>query len=251
MKVIIIEDEPLAAERLRILLNEYDPSIEVAAQLDSVKAAVLHLKTKPQPDLLLLDIHLSDGHSFEIFKEVTYGKPVVFTTAFDDYALDAFKMLSVDYILKPVTLEALASAINKYKQMAGAFQPTAYHQLPAQWPEAAYKKRFLGKVGQRLFFVPTPSVSYFQADNKIVYLIDREGHRYIVEGTMDKLMEQLNPQAFFRVNRTYIIHIEAIKQIKPYPNNRLRIVAEATPPEEELIVSRERVVEFKEWANQG
>jgi DNA-binding LytR/AlgR family response regulator len=251
MKLLIIEDEKLAAERLQFLLSQYDDSIEVTAVLDSVKETVHYLKTKPQPDLLLLDIHLSDGHSFDIFRQINFQRPVIFTTAFDDYALDAFKILSVDYILKPVTLEALASALNKFKQLVASFIPIHYKQLHTELYPDNYKKRFLGKVGQRLFFLQTNVISYFQADNKIVHLVDREGHRYVIDATMEKLMEQLDPKVFFRLNRTYIANIDAIRQIKPYHNNRLRAYLDGAPNDEEILVSRERVAEFREWANNG
>lgn len=248
MKLIIVEDEKLAAERLKTLVKEYDPSIEVLACLESVEEAVQYLRHHAAPDLLLLDIHLSDGHSFEIFNQVQYKGPVIFTTAYDQYALEAFKMFSIDYILKPVTLEALATALNKFKNLSASFSAVDYRQLMPQLTNRDYKKRFLGKVGQRLFFIDTADIAYFQADNKVVYLIDKEGNRYVVEHTMEKLMAMVNPAEFFRLNRRYIVRINAIQQVKPYFNGRLKLSVRGSQQPDEMVISRERVAEFKEWA---
>lgn len=248
MKIVIVEDEKLAAERLQTLLQEYDPSIETAACLESIEETVKQLKQKPHPDLLLLDIHLSDGHSFEIFKQVSYNNPVIFTTAYDSYALDAFKMFSIDYILKPVTLDALAAAINKLKSLAVSFSAHDLNRLMPEWQNNRYKKRFLGKVGQRLFFIDTGDIAFFQADNKIVYLIDKEGNRYVVEHTMEKLEEQLDPQQFFRLNRRFIVRINAIEQVRPYYNNRLKLAVKGCNQPDDMVISRDRVAAFKQWA---
>lgn len=249
MKIVIVEDEKLAAERLQTLLQEYDRSIEVTACLESIEETVRYLKQKPHPDLLLLDIHLSDGHSFEIFKQVSYNKPVIFTTAYDSYALDAFKMFSIDYILKPVTLDALAAAMNKLKSLAVSFSATDLNRLMPEWQNNRYKKRFLGKVGQRLFFIDTNDIAFFQADNKIVYLVDKEGNRYVVEHTMEKLEEQLDPQQFFRLNRRFIVRINAIEQVRPYYNNRLKLAVKGCNQPEDMVISRDRVAAFKQWAD--
>jgi DNA-binding LytR/AlgR family response regulator len=248
MRVVIVEDEKLATERLQTLLQEYDPSVEVMACLESIEETVQYLKQHAHPDLLLLDIHLSDGHSFEIFKQVAYNKPVIFTTAYDQYALDAFKMFSIDYILKPVSLEALATAMNKLKSLSVSFSATDLNRLLPEWQQSRYKKRFLGKVGQRLFFIDNNNVAYFQADNKIVHLVDKEGNRYIVDHTMEKLEEQLDPQFYFRLNRKFIVHIEAIQQVKPYFNSRLKLAVKGAGHTEDMVISRERVPQFKEWA---
>jgi two-component system, LytTR family, response regulator LytT len=249
MKVIIVEDEKLAADRLRLLLHEYDPDVKVEACIDSVADTIQYLKTKPHPDVMLMDIHLSDGHSFEILQKYPYQKPVIFTTAYDEYALEAFKMLSIDYILKPITQEALGAALNKYKQLAATFSGNHYNKLSPEFISQPFKKRFLGKIGQRLFFINTETIACFEADNKIVYLTDQEGHRYLIDATMEKLETQIDPQQFFRISRSFIVHINAIEQVKPYFNNRLRIFLKGTLPETEIVVSRERVADFKNWAN--
>lgn len=248
MRVIIVEDEKLATERLQTLLRTYDPSIEVSACFESIEETVRYLKHHIHPDLLLLDIHLSDGQSFEIFKHVNYTRPVIFTTAYDEYALEAYKMFSIDYLLKPVSLESLATALNKLKSMSVSFLATDLNQIKPSLQEPWYKKRFLGKVGQRLFFIDTVDIAFFQADNKIVYLVDKEGNRYLIDYTMERLEEQLDPQYFFRLNRKYIVNINAIQQVKPYYNSRLKLSVKGADQPEEMIISRDKVSNFKQWA---
>jgi DNA-binding LytR/AlgR family response regulator len=252
MDVVIIEDEMLAAERLQLLIKNYDPSINIIACLESIEESILWLQTKPLPDLLFVDIHLSDGHSFEIFKKVTLQKPVIFTTAFDNYALDAFQLFSIDYILKPVSAEALGAAINKYKNIASSLVATNYALLSDQVKEnfsSRYKNRFIAKVGSRSFFLHADEVAYFFADNKIVYLVDKEGNRFIINFTLEKLVPLLDPHHFFRINRKMIIHAKAVDQVKPYFNNRLKLILKGIKADEEIIISRERVNDFKEWAD--
>jgi DNA-binding LytR/AlgR family response regulator len=252
MNILIIEDEQLAQERLQLLIKTYDSSINIVGCLESVEETVNWLNTKPHPDLILLDIHLSDGQSFEIFKRIQTQKPIIFITAYENYAVDAFRLFSIDYILKPVTAEALAAAINKYKSLSDIFMPADYRLLMEQLKDTAstnYRNRFLAKVGQRLFFIPAGDVAYFAADNKIVFLIDREGNRFVINSTMEKLESELNPKDFFRLNRKIIIHADAIDQIKPCHSNRLKLQLKGVPATEEIIISRERVSEFKQWAD--
>lgn len=251
MDVLIIEDELLAAERLQTLIKNYDPSINVVASLESIEESVQWFSTRPAPDLVFADIHLSDGHCFEIFKKINFQKPVIFTTAFDNYALDAFQLFSIDYILKPVTAEALASAINKYRYIT-TLAVTNYSLLSDQVKEnfnTRYKNRFLAKVGQRSFFIKAADVAYFMADNKIVYLVDNDGNRFIINYTMEKLEPLLDPHDFFRLNRKVIVHSNAIDQVKPYFNNRLKIMLKNVKTDEDLVISRERVTAFKTWAD--
>ncbi len=251
MTVLIVEDEQLAQERLEMLLKAYDASISIAGKLESVAETVQWLSSKPHPDIILLDIHLADGDSFEIFKRVSTQKPVIFTTAFENYAVDAFQLFSIDYILKPVTSQSLAQALNKYRNLSAAFTPHNYELLIEQVKDNFlnnYKTRFLAKVGKRLFFVPAEEVAFFSADNKIVYLTDREGNRFVINATIDKLESELNPKDFFRVNRSTIIHAGVLEQIKPYPNNRLKLDLRNIHAADEIIISRDRVGAFKEWA---
>lgn len=252
MNILIVEDEQLAQERLQLLIHAFDPSINIAGCLESVEETVNWFNTKPHPDLILLDIHLSDGQSFEIFKRTQIQKPIIFITAYENYAVDAFSLFSIDYILKPVTAEALATAINKYKNLANIFKPADYRLLTEQIKDntlLSYRNRFLAKVGQRLFFIPASDVAYFAADNKIVFLIDREGNRFVINNTMENLENELNPKDFFRLNRKIIIHADAIEQIKPYQSNRLKLQLRGIAAAEEIIISRERVADFKQWAD--
>lgn len=247
MKVVIVEDERIAVERLLTLLKQYDESIEVVACLESIDETVQYLKQSAHPDLLLLDIHLADGHSFEIFKQVNYNRPVIFTTAYDQYALEAFKIFSIDYILKPVTLEALAGAFNKLRSLPSGL-PVDFSRVMSVSAANRYKKRFVGKVGQRLFFIQTADIAFFQADNKIVYLIDKEANRYVVEYTLEQLSEMLDPQQFFRLNRSFIVSIHAIQQVKPWFNSRLKLSVAGQNATDDMVVSRDRVAEFRQWA---
>jgi DNA-binding LytR/AlgR family response regulator len=251
MKVLIIEDEPLAAQRLRLLLGEFDNSIEVTAVIESVEDAVNWFNHSPLPDLLFLDIELADGSSFHIFSKINVQCPIIFTTAYDKYALDAFKLFSIDYLLKPVTLLALAKAINKYKMMAGrGLQIQGIQQvIEALQPQTQpYKSRFLVKLGSRMFFVESADIAYFFADDKTVHLVNKEGAKFVIDLTLEKLHMVLDPRYFFRLNRKVICSIAAIKEIKTYLNSRLRIIMRAGNHSSEAIVSRERVQDFKDWA---
>ncbi len=250
MRVVIAEDEMPAVERLHTLLAEFDPSIRIEASLDSVEDMVKWLSLNPHPDLLLLDIHLSDGHSFDLFRRVNYTGPVIFTTAYDQYALEAFKVFSIDYILKPVTRESLARAIQKFRSLKGIQTTPDYARLLETLKKPDYRNRFLGKSGSKLFFIEVGEVAYFQADNKIVYLVDKKGNRFIVNHTLEKLEAELDPREFFRLSRRVIVRISAIDHVKPYYNNRLKVSVKGGLDDrsEDLVISRERVAEFRDWA---
>lgn len=247
-RIVIIEDEQLAAERLIMLLKQYDPAIEIVKHLYSVEESIQWLNTNAHPDLLFLDIQLADGFCFDIFKQVEYRKPIVFTTAYNEYALDAFQLCSIDYLLKPVTAEALAKAMQKFVQLQSNFAAGNYDQLSNLFDSASFKSRFLAKAGQRMFFVETSEVQYFQADDKIVYLVDKEGNKLMVDYTLERLEGLLNPKEFFRLNRQYIARYSSIAQIKPYVNSRLKLLLRNGSKTEEVVLSRERVHEFKTWA---
>ncbi len=252
MNILIVEDEQLAAERLQILLKQFDPSIKIMANLESVEETVNWLNTKTHPDLFLMDIHLSDGRCFDIFKKASTQKPIVFTTAFENYAIDAFRLFSLDYILKPVTLEALAGAMNKYKNLSASFAPTNYNLLSEEVADAfsaKYRDRFLAKIGQRLFFIKASDVAYFYADNKIVYLVDREGNRFIVNYTLEKLETILDPHEFFRINRKIIVHAGVIDQVKTVANNRFKLLLKGIKTTEEITISRDKMSDFRIWAD--
>ncbi len=248
MKVVIIEDEELAAERLCLLLQQYDETIHVVKHLYSVRESIQWLQANEQPDVLFLDIQLADGFCFEIFKAVHFKKPVIFTTAYNEYALDAFQVLSIDYLLKPITIEGLTKALNKLKLLQPGFQPINYQQIQSVFETANYKSRFLAKAGQKMFFVETNAIEYFKADDKIVYLSDNDGNRLVIDYTLEKLEGILNPKEFFRLNRQVIARYSSIAQIKPYVNSRLKLLLRSGAKTEEVILSRERVHDFKAWA---
>ena len=251
MNVIIIEDESLASERLKLLLKKYDPSIKVLASVESIEDTVQWLKTNPHPDLLLMDIQLADGHSFEIFKQVTINKPVIFTTAYDNYAIHAFHYYSIDYILKPVTAETLATAIRKFEMMTHPVNLPDYKAWANKLREeglSRYKDRFLAKVGQRTFFIQTDDIAFFYADNKTTYLVDKSNNKFIIHYNIESLDNLLDPYYFFRINRKIIVHSKLIDMAKPYLNNRIKLILKDFKNEHEFIVSRDRVPQFRKWA---
>lgn len=248
MQVVIIEDETLAAERLQHLLHSYDPQIQVVAHLYSIAESVQWLQTHPHPDLLFLDIQLADGYSFEIFKQVHYRKPIIFTTAFDQYALDAFQLHSIAYLLKPVSAVKLAQSLQKYKELCTPVTAKTANALLHTFQQPAYKSRFLARSGQKLYFVQSDDIRYFFADDKVVYLVDKEGNKLLVDYTMEQLEKCLDPKVFFRLNRSYLVHQQSIFQIKPYVNSRYKLMLRSAGKQEEVILSRERVRDFKVWA---
>ncbi|MBX2877091.1 MAG: LytTR family DNA-binding domain-containing protein [Saprospiraceae bacterium] len=250
MKVVIIEDELVAAQNMQLVLQEYDPTIEVLAVLRSVKKAVAWLSQGlAQVDLLLMDIKLTDGISFDIFDQVAIKKPIIFTTAYDEYAIRAFKVNSVDYLLKPISLPDLSTALDKWKAMNPPalidYQALA-RQLQLQSPP--YRTRFLVKQGSLLQAVPVEDIAYFWAQGNLVLLRTIEGKSFPVNYALDSLGDQLDPQHFFRITRGVIVHIQAIQQIHTYFKGRLKVTV-LPALEEELIVSNRKLAAFKAWAN--
>ncbi|WP_027000293.1 LytR/AlgR family response regulator transcription factor [Eisenibacter elegans] len=247
MKTIIIEDEPLAAERLAWLLKQYDKSIDIMASLDSVEEAVAWLNTNPSPELIWMDIQLADGQSFEIFDQCVIDAPVIFTTAYDQYALEAFKVYSIDYLLKPIQPQALAQALQKWQRLS-RFSPQSLEQIRAAFqPQRRYKSRFLVKVGDKMIFKAIEEIAYFYAEDKTVYLVSQENKRYVIDYTLETLESLLDPELFFRLNRKFLARYEAISEVRHYSNSRLKISLNPRAALE-VIISRERVLPFKQWA---
>jgi DNA-binding LytR/AlgR family response regulator len=247
MKTIIIEDEPLAAERLAWLLKQYDKSIDIMASLDSVEEAVAWLNTNPSPELIWMDIQLADGQSFEIFDQCVIDAPVIFTTAYDQYALEAFKVYSIDYLLKPIQPQALAQALQKWQRLSW-FSPQSLEQIRAAFqPQRRYKSRFLVKVGDKMLFKAIEEIAYFYAEDKTVYLVSQENKRYAIDYTLETLESLLDPELFFRLNRKFLARYEAISEVRHYSNSRLKISLNPRAALE-VIISRERVLPFKQWA---
>ncbi|MGV3599138.1 MAG: LytR/AlgR family response regulator transcription factor [Bacteroidota bacterium] len=248
MKTVIIEDERLAADNLTQLLQEIDGRIEVVAVLDSVKRATEWLATN-NPDLIFLDIHLADDISFKIFEAVEVKAPIIFVTAYDSYAIQAFKLNSIDYLLKPIDKEELKQAIKKYNSL-GALSTEAVMQLLQQikTPAPEYQKRFMVTTGQKIKSVEVDDAAYFYAEDRFVYMVSKAGEKYIIDFTLDKLEGLLNPAHFFRINRGQLVAFTAIKNMYSYTKSRIKI--EVNPPAPfDTIVSIDRSGAFKKWLN--
>ncbi|MCO6478988.1 MAG: response regulator transcription factor [Phaeodactylibacter sp.] len=247
MKVLMIEDEAIAAAQLKRLLQQVDRTIEPVATLETVEDSVNWLSAHPAPELIFMDIQLDDGLCFEIFDAVKVDSPVIFTTAYDQFAIRAFKVNSVDYLLKPITAEALRAAIQKYRSVftpGSKFQEQArelHRQLAPR-----HKMRFFVNIGAHFQSVPTSNISCFFIEERCTFLKTGAGKRYSADYSLDQLQKMLDPARFFRINRNYIIHIDAIADITGYSAYRLKVKLKP-PNEEELVVSRERVGAFKEW----
>ncbi|HRJ30653.1 MAG TPA: LytTR family DNA-binding domain-containing protein [Cyclobacteriaceae bacterium] len=250
MKVLLAEDEPLAAERLIGLLKECDPAIEVTEQVDSVEELVRFFKAQNSIDLLLLDIQLADGKSFEVFDKVQIDKPIIFTTAYDHYAIQAFKHYSVDYLLKPVKKNELQFALEKFKKLTPKFiqsEELALLREVLKKSSGTFKERFLLKSGNKLQFKQASEVAYFYADGKAAFLITKsENRKYLIDHTLEELESLLDPVRFFRISRKFIVCIDAINEVKGLISSRLEIKINQ-PCEHELFVSRERTASFKTW----
>lgn len=251
MKILIIEDENAAARRLEKLIGEIAPEASILDRLDSVEAAVLWLKNNPQPDLIMLDIHLADGSSFEIFQHVDVTAPIIFTTAFDEHALQAFKENTVDYLLKPIKVNELQAAIEKYKRLYQQITSPDYkilsETLLKQGGSSNYIRRMLIRFSNSFKLIDMKDVAYFYTKDKITFLVSRSsGKRYPADYPLDKLEGIIDPEVFFRINRQFIINVAAIKEMHPYSKSRVKI--DLDPPVElETVVSTERSAEFKRW----
>lgn len=247
MKVIIIEDEKPAARRLQRMLEKQN--ISTQTMLHSVAEGIDWFKNNPHPDLIFLDIQLSDGLSFEIFKVVEVKSSIIFTTAYDEYALKAFKLNSVDYLLKPIDEEELEAAINKYRENQvpqKAFDIDQFRSMLNLSPGYSYKKRFSVQVGQHLKIFETAEACCFYSENKATYIFTDQGRGYLLDTSLENLEKELDPEQFFRINRKCIVNVKAIKDIVSYTNSRLQLKV-SNFDEFPLIVSRERVKDFKGW----
>lgn len=245
MKAIIIEDEELTADRLAGLVQR-NTDIDLIQTLHSVKSAVEWLEENPSPDIIFLDIQLGDGSGFDVLDHLQSFPHIIFTTAFDQYAIDAFKYNSVDYLLKPVKAEDLTKAIEKLDKITSNQDiPSLLSELKSQLPKK-YKQKFLVKVGLKYHSFQTSDVSYFYSEEGETYLKTKDGQSCIVDHTLDALEDMIDPDLFFRINRHMIIQSEQITSIDSYFNNRLSL--EVTPAfHETIVVSRDRVKDFKQW----
>jgi len=249
MNVLIVEDEIPAANRLSKLLQQLDNEIAILHQADSIETAVQYLLSSPGLDLIFMDIQLADGLSFDIFDQVEVKTPVIFTTAFDQYTLKAFKVNSIDYLLKPIDEKELEKALNKYHELHQKNTPDFSEKMMKLMQEmniVKYKERLLIKRGQQLSYLKTGNTAYCFADGKLCYAVDFNGSKYLLENNLGQLEEQLQPSSFYRINRHLLVNIEAVKKVHTWLGGRLKL--EITPgTTAETVVSRERVNGFKEW----
>jgi DNA-binding LytR/AlgR family response regulator len=249
MRILIIEDEPQAANRLENLVREIVPGATILDKLDTVKRSVSWLKSNAAPDVILMDIQLADGISFQIFEHIKVVTPVIFTTAYDEYAIRAFKVNSVDYILKPVDRDELATALQKINvKTAPAVTPELLEQLAlaVKGLNKKYKARFVIKVGEHLRTIEVDTVLFFYSEEKATFCVTTENRSAILDHTLDELSDMLDPARYFRINRKYLVSSSSIRDIISYSNSRLKLVLKNST-DTEIIVAREKVQEFKRW----
>lgn len=248
MKLLIIEDEPASAQRLKKLAEEIDPEIIILEVLDSIASAVDWLRGHTEPDLILSDIQLADGLSFEIFKEITISCPVIFTTAYDQYAIQAFKVNSIDYLLKPIKKTELAVAIRKFKKIQPSSPKIDLALLTSMIGKEGndYLKRLMIRIGQQIKVVEVKDIAYFYIEEKIVFAVSITKDRHPMDFSLDHLEKQLDPERFFRINRAFIISLESIQTMITYSKARIKIWLKP-PCDLESITSTERSAEFREW----
>ena len=253
MNILIVEDEELAVKKIKKTLAAVDETAIVQGETDSIESTVKWLEENAAPDLILMDIELADGQSFEIFKLTEVKSPVIFTTSYDEFALKAFKVNSIDYLLKPVQKEELEAALNKYKKLKENKTPTAdvsmddlVKQLQQKLQPKEYRKRFLVKHGQRLVSIDVNDIAYFFADGRLNFFITYDNKKYVVDYTMDELEDMIDPNYFFRISRSFYVSVNSIEKIDDYFGNRL-ILGLKPVNNKEALVSREKVTEFKMW----
>lgn len=249
MNILIIEDEKPAADRLKRLLRERLPQAYFHGHLDSVSSALEWLGNNPAPDLVFLDIQLADGLSFEIFKNKEVLAPVIFCTAFDQYAIRAFELNSVDYLLKPIDPKDLDRALSKFQKLNGNQRPAFNYEKLVQAMSGAkeeYKQRFVVKVGDRLMAVPVEEIAFFYSESKSGWLQLFSGRAYPIDFAMDQVEKMVDPEMFFRLNRKYIASLKSIAEIRSYSSSRLKISLEHCA-DKDILISREKVNAFKQW----
>lgn len=247
IRTLIIEDEAPAAKRLELLLNEIDLSIQIIGYLDSVSSAVEWFKANPHPDLLMLDIQLADGISFDIFKQVNIDSFIIFTTAYDEYAIKAFQLNSLDYLLKPIDKNKLTLSIEKYKRFKTATPALQIEELLLSMASKsnAYKKRFAISIGTKIKSIETKNIAFFESVEKSTFLHTLDGHSYPIDFSLDKLENLLNPEEFFRTSRQSIIQYAAIEKINILSKSRVQILPIGT--KNEILVSTAKSHSFRKW----
>ncbi len=251
MQILIVEDEELAVKKLQKTLLSVNESARVTGVTDSIKSTVEWLQDNPAPDLILMDIELADGQSFEIFNLTEVKSPVIFTTSYDEYALKAFKVNSVDYLLKPIQKEELQAALNKFQKIKGngsndINMDVLIKELQQKLQPKEYRKRFLVKHGQKLVSVEIDEIAYFYSDGRLNFFKTYDNRKFVVDYTMDELEDMLEPIKYFRISRSFYVAANCIDKIDDYFGNRL-ILQLKPAVDKEALVSREKVTEFKKW----
>ena len=246
MNIVIIEDEHLAAEKLERYLLKFDTNIKILKVLSSISESKNWFECNQNYDVVFMDIQLTDGLSFEIFNHVKINKPVIFATAFDEFAVDAFKVNSIDYILKPITFTDVSKAMNKLKIMETIFNAETVSKVVDKIKIKKEKDRFLVRLGNHIHSIKTEEIALFYAEGRTVYLVTKENKKYIIDFKLEDVHKVLSASLFFRVNRSFIININAFKDVIVYSNSRLKVIPTMVL-EKEIIVSREKVNAFKTW----
>lgn len=255
MNVLLVEDEELAAFRLTELLSKVAPQAQVVQTTASVEASVEYLQTNPALDLIFMDIELADGQSFEIFEQTSLAAPVIFTTSYDEYAIKAFKVNSIDYLLKPIKETELAASLQKYQRLNPQPEPSPIgavsidalvQQLRQQTYPKEYRRRFLVRHLSQWLPVDVSEIAYFQFEERVTLMRTLTGQKYALDYKLDELEAMLDPALFFRANRQFIVSVQAVQQIHPYFHHKLKLTIKPTPSED-VIVSRERATDFKVW----
>ncbi len=248
MNILVVENETPAADRIVRLLKKIDKSSTVLGVVETVEEAINRLQERPQPDLILMDIQLDDGLCFEIFDTINVDIPVIFTTAYDEYTLKAFKVNSIDYLLKPVDEKLLKSAIDKFKKLYADKDPFKrdFKQLMYEFRNQ-FKSRFLIKIGEKYRSIPTSEISYFHISERSVFLNDNQNKDYGIDYSLEQLQSMLDPRKFFRISRDCIVNIDSISMMYSYSSSRLQLTLKNREKSDLFIVSREKVAEFKKW----
>jgi DNA-binding LytR/AlgR family response regulator len=246
MRIVILEDEPRAANHLERLLAKVAPNMTVIARLESVRDGVKYLQTNPEPELIFSDIQLADGLSFEIYNQVKVRCPIIFTTAYDHYAIEAFKTNGIDYLLKPIEEERLLKAIEKARQFSPELVLEKLLAMNKPTSEITYKSRFMVKVGDKIKSIPVEEIQVFYSQEKATFIHTLEGRTYCIDYALDEVEPMVNPDKYFRINRKYIVSIQSCSNILAWTNSRLRLKIEGID-DPDIIVARERVQEFKNW----
>jgi len=246
MKILILEDETRAANHLERLLAKVAPEMKVVARIESVRDGIKYLRNNQEPELIFSDIQLADGLSFEIYKLVTVRCPIIFTTAYDHYAIEAFQTNGIDYLLKPIEEERLRQAIEKANRFSPGLALEKILSLNNPASEKVYKSRFMVKVGDKIKSVPVEEILVFYSHDKASFIRTTNAHTYCIDYALDQLEPMLDPEKYFRINRKYIVSIAACTNILAWTNSRLRLKIDGID-DSDIIVARERVQEFKNW----